>query len=122
MRVPARRSAAHEASSEALLAAITGAAACRPARARSAITRARSRRNSASVARAFPGYRRIRTLATGHFAELHVAESDARGELVAIKVARDVKTDSELDHAFRRLLQEHDMAQRVDPQFVVQGV
>ncbi len=48
-----------------------------------------------------------------------MAESDARGELVAIKVARDVKTDTELDHAFRRLLQEHDMAQRVDPQFVV---
>jgi eukaryotic-like serine/threonine-protein kinase len=66
-----------------------------------------------------PGYRRIRTIATGHFAELHLAESDARGELVAIKVARDLTTDSELDHAFRRLLQEHDMAQRVDPQFVM---
>jgi serine/threonine protein kinase len=38
---------------------------------------------------------------------------------VAVKVARDVTTDTELDHAFRRLLQEHDLAQRVDPQFVV---
>ncbi len=66
-----------------------------------------------------PGYRRVRTIAAGHFAELHLAESDARGELVAVKVARDTTTDPELDHAFRRLLQEHDLAQRVDPQFVV---
>ena len=66
-----------------------------------------------------PGYRRVRTIAVGHFAELHVAETDLQGELVAIKVARDVTTDSELDHAFRRLLQEHHMAQRVDPQFAV---
>ena len=106
-------------STEALLAAIAGAAAVQ------AGARAR-RHHSGQVAQEqrfggarIPGYRRIRTLATGHFAELHVAESDARGELVAIKVARDVKTDSELDHAFRRLLQEHDMAQRVAPQFVV---
>jgi tRNA A-37 threonylcarbamoyl transferase component Bud32 len=106
-------------STEALLAAIAGAAALQAA--------ARARRHhSGQVAQEqrfsgarIPGYRRVRTLATGHFAELHVAESDARGELVAIKVARDVKTDSELDHAFRRLLQEHDMAQRVAPQFVV---
>ena len=109
----------NDASSELLLAAITGAAALQ-AHARA------QRHHSGQVAQEqrfsgarIPGYRRIRTLATGHFAELHVAESDARGELVAIKVARDVKTDSELDHAFRRLLQEHDMAQRVDPQFVV---
>jgi tRNA A-37 threonylcarbamoyl transferase component Bud32 len=109
----------NDASSEALLAAIAGAAAVQ------AGARAH-RHHSGQVAQdqrfsgaRIPGYRRIRTLATGHFAELHVAESDARGELVAIKVARDVKTDSDLDHAFRRLLQEHDMAQRVDPQFVV---
>jgi eukaryotic-like serine/threonine-protein kinase len=106
-------------SSEELLAAI-GAAAALQAAARA------QRHHSGQVAEEqrfsgarIPGYRRIRTLATGHFAELHVAESDARGELVAIKVARDVKSDSELDHAFRRLLQEHDMAQRVAPEYVV---
>ncbi len=108
-----------EGSSEALFTAINGAAALQ------ASARAR-RHQSGQVAQEqrfggarIPGYRRIRTLATGHFAELHVAESDARGELVAIKVARDVKTDSQLDHAFRRLLQEHDMAQRVDPKYAV---
>jgi tRNA A-37 threonylcarbamoyl transferase component Bud32/DNA-binding NarL/FixJ family response regulator len=109
----------NEGSSEALLAAISGAAAlqsnARALRHHSGQLAQEQRFSGARI----PGYRHIRTLATGHFAELHVAESDSRGELVAIKVARDVTTDSELDHAFRRLLQEHDMAQRVDPQFVV---
>jgi eukaryotic-like serine/threonine-protein kinase len=109
----------NEASSEPLFAALAGAAALQ------ADARARAH-HSGQIAREqrfhgvrIPGYRRIRTLAVGHFAELHVAESDARADLVAIKVARDVTTDSNLDHAFRRLLQEHDMAQRVDPQFAV---
>jgi len=109
----------HEDAGEALLAAISGAAALQSnARAQRHHSGQLAQEQRFSGAR-IPGYRRIRTLATGHFAELHVAESDLRGELVAIKVARDVTTDSELDHAFRRLLQEHDMAQRVDPQFVV---
>ncbi|HEY6455083.1 MAG TPA: serine/threonine-protein kinase [Steroidobacteraceae bacterium] len=109
----------NEDSSEALLAAIGGAAAlqshARAQRHHSGQLALEQRFSGARI----PGYRRIRTLATGHFAELHVAESDVRGELVAIKVARDVTHDSDLDHAFRRLLQEHHMAQRVDPQFVV---
>ena len=109
----------NEDSSEALLAAIAGAAALQSnARAQRHHSGQLAQEQRFSGAR-IPGYRRIRTLATGHFAELHVAESDLRGELVAIKVARDVTSDSHLDHAFRRLLQEHDMAQRVDPQFVV---
>jgi eukaryotic-like serine/threonine-protein kinase len=106
-------------SAEALFAAIAGAAALQAS--------ARERRHHSGLfaqEQSFngvriPGYRRVRTLAVGHFAELHVAESDLRGELVAIKVARDITTDSDLDHAFRRLLQEHDMAQRVAPEFVV---
>lgn len=105
--------------SDTLLAAIAGAAAVQSgARAQRHHSGQIAQEQRFSGAR-IPGYRRVRTLATGHFAELHVAESDARGELVAIKVARDVTTDSELDHAFRRLLQEHDMAQRVAPGFVV---
>ncbi len=105
--------------SDALLAAIAGAAALQAgARAQRHHSGQIAHEQRFSGAR-IPGYRRVRTLATGHFAELHVAESETRGELVAIKVARDVTTDSELDHAFRRLLQEHDMAQRVDPGFVV---
>jgi eukaryotic-like serine/threonine-protein kinase len=109
----------NENSSEALQAAIAGAAALQSnARAQRHLSGQLAQEQRFSGAR-IPGYRRIRTLATGHFAELHVAESDLRGELVAIKVARDVTSDLDLDHAFRRLLQEHDMAQRVDPQFVV---
>ncbi|MEJ0007462.1 MAG: hypothetical protein WDM77_14125 [Steroidobacteraceae bacterium] len=106
----------------ALLAAISGAAALQSdARAKRHHSGQVAQEQRFSGAR-IPGYRRVRTLATGHFAELHVAESDARGELVAIKVARDVKTDSQLDHAFRRLLQEHDMAQRVAPRIRREGV
>jgi eukaryotic-like serine/threonine-protein kinase len=108
-----------EDSYEWLLAAIAGAAALQAgARAQRHHSGQFAQEQRFSGAR-IPGYRRIRTVATGHFAELHVAESDARGELVAIKVARDVTSDSDLDHAFRRLLQEHDMAQRVDPAYVV---
>src|SRR5580692_10748115 len=106
-------------SSEALLAALTGAAALQAgARAQRHHSGQFVQEQRFSGAR-IPGYRRVRTLATGHFAELHVAESDARGELVAIKVARDVTSDANLDYAFRRLLQKPDMAQRVAPQFVV---
>lgn len=106
-------------SAEALSAAISSAAAlqarARERHHRSGLVAQEQRFNGVRI----PGYRRVRTLAVGHFAELHIAESDQRGELVAIKVARDITTDSDLDHAFRRLLQEHEMAQRVAPQFAV---
>ena len=105
--------------SEVLLAAVSGAAlltaGARSQRHQSGQFAQEQRFSGARI----PGHRHIRTLATGHFAQLHVAESDARADLVAIKVARDVSGDPELDHAFRRLLQEHDMAQRVDPEFAV---
>lgn len=106
---------------ESLFAALAGAAAIQAdARAQRHHSGQMAQDQRFSGAR-IPGYRRIRTLAVGHFAEMHVAESDLRGELVAIKVARDVTTDSDLDHAFRRLLQEHDMAQRVDPEYTVKA-
>jgi len=108
-----------EPSSEGLFAAIAAAAALqassRERRHHSGLVADEQRFSGVRI----PGYRRVRTLAVGHFAELHVAESDQHGELVAIKVARDITTDTDLDHAFRRLLQEHDMAQRVAPEFVV---
>jgi hypothetical protein len=107
------------ASADALVAAIAGAAVlqagARERRHHSGVFAQEQRFNGVRI----PGYRRIRTLAVGHFAELHVAESDARGELVAIKIARDITADADLDHAFRRLLQEHDMTQGVAPEFVV---
>ena len=60
-----------------------------------------------------PGHRRVRHIASGNFAELYVAESDRLGELVAIKVARDRVAEGELDHAFRRLLQEYELSGRL---------
>ena len=60
-----------------------------------------------------PGYRRVRHIASGNFAELYVAESDRLGELVAIKIARDRVAEGELDHAFRRLLQEYEFSGRL---------
>ncbi len=79
----------NDASSEAMMVALGGASALQ--------TRARALRDHSgrlsneqrfSGAR-IPGYRRIRTLAVGNFAELHMAETED-AELVAIKVARDI--------------------------------
>jgi eukaryotic-like serine/threonine-protein kinase len=64
-------------------------------------------------------HRRVRHIATGNFAELFLAESDRLSELVAIKVARDRVQEGELDHAFRRLLQEHEIARRVGSECAV---
>ena len=50
---------------------------CRPLPASSAITRASFAQEQRFNGARIPGYRRMRTLAIGHFAELHVAESDA---------------------------------------------
>ena len=94
------------------------------ARTQAQVRAARARTGEEADARRFsgafiPAYRRVRTIASSKFAELHLAESDATAELVAIKVARDVVQDSDLDPAFRRLLQEHDLAERVDPRYAV---
>ena len=66
-----------------------------------------------------PAYRRVRSIAASKFAELHLAERITNGEQVVIKVARDALQDSDLDPAFRRLLLEHDLAQRVDSRYAV---
>ncbi len=105
---------------ETELVAAVEAAARTQAQARAA----RARSGEEAAARRFsdayiPAYRRVRTIATSKFAELHLAEADSSAELVAIKVARDVVHDPDLDPAFRRLLLEHDLAQRVDPRFAV---
>ena len=60
------------------------------------------------------GYRRIRRLAAGPVSDLYLAESEAAGTLVAIKVARDQhREQSDLDHTFRRFLQEYEIVQRI---------
>jgi serine/threonine protein kinase len=60
-----------------------------------------------------PGYRRIRTLASGPTAELHLAESEKAGLLVALKVARDRHDEHELDDSFRRFLQEYEIVESI---------
>src|SRR6185437_7357079 len=61
-----------------------------------------------------PGYRRVRQIAAGPVSDLFVAESEAAGRLVVLKVARDRHQDqSDLDHTFRRFLQEYEIVQRI---------
>ena len=60
------------------------------------------------------GYRCIRRLAAGPVSDLYLAESESSGILVALKVARDRHTDqADLDHSFRRFLQEYEIVQRI---------
>jgi tRNA A-37 threonylcarbamoyl transferase component Bud32/CheY-like chemotaxis protein len=61
-----------------------------------------------------PGYRRIRQLSGGHFADLYLAESEQAGALVVLKVARDhQEADNDLDPSFRRFLQEYEIVRRI---------
>jgi len=66
-----------------------------------------------------PGYRRVRRLAAGQVSELYLAESEESAELVVIKVAREGLKSGELDHSFKRFLQEHEIVQRVEGPSVV---
>ena len=60
------------------------------------------------------GYRHIRRIATGTVSDLYLGESEAAGELVALKVARDRHAEQgELDDSFRRFLQEYEIVQRI---------
>jgi len=67
------------------------------------------------------GYRCIRRIAAGPISDLYLAESDAAGALVALKVVRDRNKDHhDLDHTFRRFLQEYEIVQRIKHPSVVQ--
>jgi serine/threonine protein kinase len=60
------------------------------------------------------GYRHIRRIATGTVSDLYLGESEAAGELVALKVARDRHAEQgDLDDSFRRFLQEYEIVQRI---------
>jgi eukaryotic-like serine/threonine-protein kinase len=65
------------------------------------------------------GYRCIRRLAAGATSDLYVGESERAGSLVALKVARDRQDDDQPVDAFRRFLQEYEIAQRIDDPAVV---
>jgi serine/threonine protein kinase len=65
-------------------------------------------------------YRCIRRLASGATSDLYVGESERAGALVALKVARDRQHESQQPvDAFRRFLQEYEIAQRIDNPAVV---
>jgi serine/threonine protein kinase len=67
------------------------------------------------------GYRRIRRIASGPVSDLYMAESESAGALVALKVVRDRNKDQhDLDHTFRRFLQEYEIVQRIKHPSVVQ--
>ena len=65
------------------------------------------------------GYRCIRRLSAGATSDLYVAESERVGSLVALKVARDRQDEEQPVDAFRRFLQEHEIAQRIASPAVV---
>src|SRR3984885_2506382 len=65
------------------------------------------------------GYRCIRRLAAGVTSDLYVGESERAGALVALKVARDRQDEDQPVDAFRRFLQEYEIAQRIDCPAVV---
>jgi eukaryotic-like serine/threonine-protein kinase len=66
-----------------------------------------------------PGYRFIRKLAGGPVSDLFLAEGEAAGALVVMKLARDTQKDNELDQSFRRFLQEYEIVERIrDPRIV----
>jgi eukaryotic-like serine/threonine-protein kinase len=67
------------------------------------------------------GYRCIRRLAGGAVSDLYLAESELAGTLVVLKVARDKhKEQQDLDHTFRRFLQEYEIVQRIRHPSIVQ--
>ena len=65
------------------------------------------------------GYRCIRRLAAGATSDLYVAESERVGSLVALKVARDRQDEQQPVDAFRRFLQEYEIAERIASPAVV---
>src|SRR5262252_3238060 len=65
------------------------------------------------------GYRCIRRLSAGATSDLYVAESERVGSLVALKVARDALDEPQPVDAFRRFLQEYEIAQRIASDAVV---
>jgi eukaryotic-like serine/threonine-protein kinase len=66
------------------------------------------------------GYRCVRRLASGATTDLYLGESERAGTLVVLKVARDrlSEPDQPVD-AFRRFLQEYEIAQRIASPAVV---
>jgi len=99
---------------------VLAAAERRQAHARAIWRTSRAGRETQRFGDAFiRGYRCIRRLATGATSDLYVAESERAGSLVALKVARDRQDEQQPVDAFRRFLQEYEIAQRISSPAVV---
>jgi len=93
---------------------VLAAAERRQAHARAIWRTSRAGRDTQRFGDAFiRGYRCIRRLAAGATSNLYVAESERVGSLVALKVARDRQDEPQPVDAFRRFLQEYEIAQRI---------
>jgi eukaryotic-like serine/threonine-protein kinase len=60
-----------------------------------------------------PGYRCIKRLAGGVFADLYLAESIAAGTLVVLKLAHDSQKEADTEQSFQRFLQEYSIVDRI---------
>ena len=99
---------------------VLAAAERRQAHARAIWRTSRAGRETQRFGDAFiRGFRRIRRLAAGTTSDLYVAESERLGTLVALKVARDRQDEQQPVDAFRRFLQEYEIAQRIASPAVV---
>jgi len=99
---------------------VLAAAERRQAHARAIWRTSRAGRETQRFGDAFiRGFRRIRRLSAGTTSDLYVAESERLGTLVALKVARDRQDEQQRVDAFRRFLQEYEIAQRIASPAVV---
>ncbi len=57
-----------------------------------------------------PGYRCVRRLAGGSVSQLYLAESEALGALVVVKVTPSLRDESGVDQSFERFVQEYEIA------------
>src|SRR5579864_929802 len=110
----------HEDLGREAFAHVLAAAELRQAHARAIWRSSRAGRETQRFGDAFVrGYRCIRRLASGATTDLYVAESERAGSLVALKVARDRQDEQQAVDAFRRFLQEYEIAQRIASDAVV---
>lgn len=65
------------------------------------------------------GQRYLRTIATGVMSTVYLAESERVGELVVLKVLREVPDKSEAEGTFDRFLQEYEVVSKVEHPNVV---
>ena len=110
----------HEDLERESFAQVLAAAEQRQAHARAIWRTSRAGRETQRFGDAFiRGHRRIRRLSAGATSDLYVAESERVGSLVALKVARDRQDEQQSVDAFRRFLQEYEIAQRIASPAVV---